>query len=458
VLLVIEQAIYGTQSPGGYQFLARSPGFHDDWLPWGLRLCTGFGDRPAGVSCPGCVFAQPFGPDRVAIVQAADQGVDDTGRPGALGFRLLIVPRTLYHNLDSDPFFVAEQFPPPWWSRGELPVLEWPEDRRPARRTIADVQRVLNVPNSPTLLGGVQALLDGGRLAFERNQPDPQLVRSLWTLLPSSSRGDLWPASFAFSNAHGFHVVVVPRVNGDAYTGYIFEEQAGDYPEGQYELALQTAAESGDQADLDALFARRSRAQTLRLAVGLLAVFLLVPLVGLLLGSFRQPAAQPGPGSKETSKTERGIPGLPGPAEFTPMADWEPEKLAQALAALGKARGLPPPRGSSAAALTDAFEALDGQLGTPDPERDPGKLGRPVFAAHVVALAASRQPLTIAAGLPASLTGRLRDEGPVKRQLRVLLWKHHVDDYNNRQLNTLELLERLEQKLPPPPGHAEKGS
>src|SRR5262249_48335814 len=84
----IEQAIYGNHGGDGYRFLARSPGFLDDWLPLAQQVCAGFGERPAGVSCPGCVFARPFGKDQVAVVQAADQGTE-AGRPGALGFRLL---------------------------------------------------------------------------------------------------------------------------------------------------------------------------------------------------------------------------------------------------------------------------------------------------------------------------------------------------------------------------------
>src|SRR3954466_528377 len=102
--ITIEQAVYGGHGQGGYRFLARSPGFLDDWLPEAERLCTGFGERPAGVSCPGCLSARPFGPGHVAVVKAADQGHDDAGRPGALGFRLLILPRPLYEDLGGDPF------------------------------------------------------------------------------------------------------------------------------------------------------------------------------------------------------------------------------------------------------------------------------------------------------------------------------------------------------------------
>jgi hypothetical protein len=239
------------------------------------------------------VFARPFGPGHVAVVQAADQGRDDAGRPGALSFRLLILPRALYEDLGGDPFALADPFPPSWEARGELPALGWTAGV-PPRRTVDDLRQVLDVPHSATLLGGAQVLLDGGRLVFERTEPDPRLLRSLWALLPYSTRSGLWPASFAFSNAHHFDALVVPRASGPDYANYLHEVQAGDYPEGRYELGLQTAVEAGDQREVDALLSRRSRAQTFRLAVGLLAVFLLVPL-GLLLFGPNPPPPPPPP-------------------------------------------------------------------------------------------------------------------------------------------------------------------
>ena len=36
---------HGSQGAGGYRFLARSPGFRDEWLAEAERLCTGFGER-----------------------------------------------------------------------------------------------------------------------------------------------------------------------------------------------------------------------------------------------------------------------------------------------------------------------------------------------------------------------------------------------------------------------------
>src|SRR5262249_41385057 len=138
----IEQAIYGSQSNGGYRFLARSSGVLDEWVPEAQRLCTGFGERPAAGSCPRCVFAPPLRQRAGAVVEVADQGTDDAGRPGALGFRLLILPRDAYTTYIGDPFIMAERFPPPWSVRGDLPVLAWPAEPLPPR-TVAEVQQIL---------------------------------------------------------------------------------------------------------------------------------------------------------------------------------------------------------------------------------------------------------------------------------------------------------------------------
>jgi hypothetical protein len=196
---------------------------------------------------------------------------------------MLVLSRAMYADLHGDPFRIADAFPPNWDTTGPLPTLSWTAGP-PPRRTVADVQQVLNVPYSATLLGATQALLDGGRLVFERTAPDERIVRSLWALLPVSNRCELWPATFAFGNIHGFDVVVVPRADGPEYAGYVTEAQAGDYPEGRYEVALQVAAEEGQQEDLDQLFARRSRGQTMRLGVILLLLFITLPLTNIFCG------------------------------------------------------------------------------------------------------------------------------------------------------------------------------
>lgn len=406
--VLIQQAIYGSHDAGGYRFLARSPGFLEEWLSEVERLCTGFGDRPAGVACPSGVFAGPLGPRHVAVVEAADQGADDTGRPGALGFRVLVLELAAYQERGGDPFLLAETFPPPWQARGELPVLTLSAE--PPRRTVEQVQQVLDHPDGPTLLGAAQVLVNGGRLVFPRPAPATDLLRRLWLLLPTGLRGRLWPASFAFRNTLGFHAVVLPRPAPEECADCVTEEQAGDYPEGSYELNVQTAAENGDQEDLDALFATgrpkprklgalfagRSRIEIWLIGLIGLGLMLIVPLFFA-----RLPQALPRPD-------------LPEEEKHITLSDSERQDLTQALQALAKDLGMDVPPGATAEELLDR---LDRHLGQPDPKRS---------------------------------THQLAAYGPVKLQLRALLWKNGVERYNDRGLNSVELVERLRKKVIPP--------
>lgn len=295
--IVVEQALFRRPDGAAPALLARSAGFADEWQAEAERLMVAFGERPPGVRCAAAVFAQPFGKDRVAIVQVADQG-DATQPPHALGFQFLVLTRRDYTQFLGDPFAVAERFPASWLARGELPALTMSAEPLPPR-TVAEVQTVLKrvkhaalaeeadprellenepdadvVANSegPALLGGTQVLVDGGKLVFVRPAPDTGLLRGLWTLLPTSTRNELWPASFAFSNQLGFDALIVPGADGKSYVGYTNEEQAAEYPTGRYELRLQTAAEAGDQDELDALFGRRSLKEIWRLGLILLGI------------------------------------------------------------------------------------------------------------------------------------------------------------------------------------------
>jgi hypothetical protein len=411
-MTAIEQVLYGNPDAGGYQLLARSPGFADGWLPDARRLCAGFGDRPAGVACPACVFAQPLGPEHVAIVQAADQGSDDTGRPGALAFHLLILPHAAYAQLGGDPFAVAERFPPPWAARGELPTLSGLEGPLPAR-TVTEVQAALQRADGPSLLGGAQALLQGDRLVFERPAPDTDLLRSLWLLLPTDVRGRLWPASFAFGNALGFHALVTPRAAGPEFAGYLSEDQAAEYPEGRYELSLQTAAEAGDQRELDALFNHRLRAAPWRLGIILLCLALVLLLLGRWLDSMLAPAR------KETAPPAEGL-NLPPAQDYPKLNPSQQQRLTRALQDFAEQLHVPPPAEPTSEAL---LTAITDRLGPGAEGRDPGD----------------------------ALT-----TGPVVRRLRALAWKHGLAEYGDPQLNPLEIVERLRHHvLGPGPGGKE---
>jgi hypothetical protein len=289
---LIEQALYGSDDLSGHRLLAHSPGFSAAWQSVAANLCAGFGERPAGVTCPAAVFAQPVGMKHVAVVRVAD----DPDRAGALRFHLLLLPHDAYAFLGGDPFALSDRFPLTWDARGNLSVLTCPAEA-PPRRTVADIQALLarHKMMQPTLLGAVQALVDGGRVVFERKEPAPDLIRALWTLLPNRIRAQLWPASFAFGNPLGFDVLALPRAEGADFAEYLREDQAGDYPEGRYEHSLQIAAEAGDQAELDFLFARRGRRDVLRLALLLVIAALLFSLAMNFLSVNTQPPAPSAP-------------------------------------------------------------------------------------------------------------------------------------------------------------------
>jgi hypothetical protein len=146
---------------------------------------------------------------------------------------------------------------------------------------------------SPALLGGAQILVDGGRLVFERPAGDLRMVSGLWLLLPEMTRCRLWPTSFAFSSELEFDVLVLPHLDERVQEGYTTEDQAADYPEGTYEFALQRAAETGEQHDLDEVFNRRDSYHTIRLAIGILVIVSAMVLVFQFTDLFDRPLAVP---------------------------------------------------------------------------------------------------------------------------------------------------------------------
>ena len=293
--ITIEQALYRREGLETPRLLARSPGFREEWTADAEWLVLGFGDPPPGAACPAAVYAHPLGKQHVAVVQVADRSVVGSSRQPVLGYHLLVIPQTEYAKFLGDPFAVARLLPPPWDGHDPLPARALPATPLPARN-VQDVQQILQrtkaaalsedvdpdseayhehtVQNaqSPALLGGVQVLVDGGRVVFERPDPDQDLLHGLWTLLPNRTRCHLWPASFAFSNALRFDALVTPRARQEEFQDYTREEQAAEYPEGRYERRLQAAVEAGDQGELDVLFARRSSNETMRLAITLLAM------------------------------------------------------------------------------------------------------------------------------------------------------------------------------------------
>jgi|SRR5262245_15843307 len=246
----IAQAVLGD----GGLFL-RSAEFDEEWLAEAERIVAGFA-LPSNASAPDCLFAVAFARRRVAVVSVS-------GRR----FRFLVLPRALY-DIIPDPFAIADRFPPRWEGSGPLESYEWPEEPLP-HRTVAQLDPIFKHGDGPFLLGACQVLVDSGRIAIVREQPDSKVCRDLWNLLPDSIRRQTWPATFAYSTALGFGLVVLPSVPDGGIPGYLTEDQARDYPESRYERELQIAVEHGDQRTVDRLFARRSSTETLRLALWL---------------------------------------------------------------------------------------------------------------------------------------------------------------------------------------------
>jgi hypothetical protein len=252
----------------GTRVIACTYGFDE---PEAERIAVLFGSRPPGIACPLAHFACPFGEHRAAVVSVAD-------RPdGSLGFRFLVLDRDLYRHL-GDPFAIADRFPVDWSAKGPLPMLEWPNEPLPPRH-VEHLQQTLKSGDASLMLGGTQVLVDGGQVTVKRDGPDEGLIRGIWQLLPSRTRSELWPASFAFSEELGFDAVCLPELPRDPSRVRHTEDGLRDYPQSRYELHLQIAIEAGDQRELDRLLARRTSDDTIRLGLTIIALALALAVV-----------------------------------------------------------------------------------------------------------------------------------------------------------------------------------
>jgi hypothetical protein len=193
-----------------------------------------------------------------------------------------------------------------WTKARDLPTLEWTKGPLPPR-TAEDLGRVLDTTadRRAALLGAAQALLDGGRVVFERPGPDDQIIADLWMLLPTASRAEMWPATFALKyNRLSFNALAVADVADTVeITGYLREKEAMDYPEGRYESALRVAVDSADEEEVARLLARPGRGQMMRLAIVLLIAMIVLAVVSNMSAFRPAPKEQPEqPAAKEPKK------------------------------------------------------------------------------------------------------------------------------------------------------------
>ena len=263
----ISQALLAAE-PAGPRIVAATPEFPFAWEEAAKLMVVRYGAPSADSPMSAAIFALPFGVGSIAVVQVA-------GLPsGVLGFRFLILGKPLYEALGA-PFAIADRFPPDWASRGELPMLAWPAEPLP-HRTVTALQELMKTGDGPFLLGGAQALLDGTRICLKHGDSTESALRTIWQLLPARTQCTLWPATLCFNDELGFDIWAMPEPPEKLPAGCITEEQAKDYKEGRYELALQSAIESGDQRELDRLFARRTSSEMLRLALLMVGGALLI--------------------------------------------------------------------------------------------------------------------------------------------------------------------------------------
>src|SRR5262249_26190967 len=150
---------------------------------------------------------------------------------------------------------------------------------------------------------------------------------------------------------HGFHVLVTPDARGPDFEHHVPEESAGDYPEGRYEYALQHAAEDNDQGELDALFGRRSRRQTMKMAAALLVLFAALALV---MRTPIEPAAPPQRAKPQEEKQDGKGPALPPPEKFHALDAQERRAMAACLGELAGRLGVELPPGDSEDTLREA--------------------------------------------------------------------------------------------------------
>src|SRR5947207_306905 len=82
--VVIERALYRRERGETPRLLASSPGLAEELYSSLADVLDAYGERPAGASCPGAIFAQPLGNGHVVVVQVND------GPPGPSGWASLL--------------------------------------------------------------------------------------------------------------------------------------------------------------------------------------------------------------------------------------------------------------------------------------------------------------------------------------------------------------------------------
>lgn len=258
----------------GPRVVGRSPNISFEWEEEALKFVVRYGQRTEqGESLIG-VFASPKLPNGVSFI--GTYLFRNDGSPEV--FRIVIVNHR--ERIEIDPWLLAKQFEQSN-EKGDLETISI-DQLWPANRTADEIQTILKSGDSPLLLGSAQALLDGCKIIVSHSEANHDFIRDLWNLLPNQSRKELSFSTIVFSAENRFDLSVMPE-GSRPLQGFLTAEQVRDYPEGRYELALQLAAESRDQRELDRLFARKTSSQMLKLVISMIAFAFIVIIVMKLI-------------------------------------------------------------------------------------------------------------------------------------------------------------------------------
>jgi hypothetical protein len=214
--LRLEQAVYGSFPfwQRGYAVLSKSAGCRPEWLAEMRTVCQRYGEPPVGAVSADSLFALRLKSGPWMFVGVHPQGCDDQGRPGALAFHALFVGPWAYRWIGANPFAFAGTIRRDWCladSDRALPVATWN-----AGGTRTSSPAIPARDDDPRMASIVSALTHGRRVVVQSNEPIDHLARSVWRVLPRSTRRRATVATWAFDNANQFDLVALPKLAGAA--------------------------------------------------------------------------------------------------------------------------------------------------------------------------------------------------------------------------------------------------
>jgi hypothetical protein len=149
------------------------------------------------------------------LVGVSDQGVDDRGRPGALGFHALFVTDRAYRRVGCGPFPLASALRAAW-GPGDEPLSALELRVRPFEPAGPAVP-----PASAVVARIVEAMARGRRVAVGSAEPVEELAQEVWRRLPGRVRRRAGVATFAFRDAAAFDLAAYPRLHAGSAGGRV---------------------------------------------------------------------------------------------------------------------------------------------------------------------------------------------------------------------------------------------